>query len=156
MNQSGNDLIGKFVWFDLLTENVEAEKDFYEELFGWDVALSKQDPNYILIKNKGTAIGGIVARKGIDETALESLWIVWLSVEDVDQATQLLIAQGRQALAGPIEDPLEPSWLPHIGVQDIDHTVQKAKRQGGRVFVRIGNVVIIEDPSGGTIGLQQF
>ena len=43
---------GKFVWRDLLTEDVAAVKKFYGELLGWKFA-GTQAPNYTLIEYDG-------------------------------------------------------------------------------------------------------
>ena len=34
---TGQHQVGKFVWFDLLTEDVQAAQGFYKELFGWNI-----------------------------------------------------------------------------------------------------------------------
>ena len=54
-------LAGKFVWYDLLSDDVISAKKFYGELFGWEFeGENKADAKYTVIKHNGTPIGGIV------------------------------------------------------------------------------------------------
>lgn len=91
---------GKFVWNDLLTDDVAKAKDFYGHLFGWDF---KQLGGYTVISSKGRTIGGMVQ---IDEAARAegaARWVSALSVSNVDSAVQLVTAQGGTVHEGPLE-----------------------------------------------------
>lgn len=92
--------IGKFVWYDLLTEDVPAVKRFYGELLGWSFAPTDA-PNYQLIENDGVAIGGVVDMVGIGSDANESQWISLLSVADVDAAVRATLDAGGVAHVAP-------------------------------------------------------
>ena len=54
---TGVHLPGKFVWNDLLTDDVPRAKYFYGDLFGWEF---KQLGRYTVISLKGRTIGGMV------------------------------------------------------------------------------------------------
>lgn len=84
--------VGKFVWYDLLTNDVLAVKAFYGGLFGWEFEGEKRiDAAYTVIKKDGTPIGGIVFRE--EKEVEHSQWLSYLSVTDVDQAVDMIKAQ---------------------------------------------------------------
>jgi predicted enzyme related to lactoylglutathione lyase len=91
---------GKFVWDDLLTDNVDAAKDFYGQLFGWTF---EQSGEYTVIKNNGTNIGGMVQIKGDSEHPSVARWLCELSVADVDKAVAMLSEKGGIIHEGPLE-----------------------------------------------------
>lgn len=91
---------GKFIWRDLLTNDVPRAQRFYGALFGWafeTVAGGK----YVVILRDGTPIGGIVAatktRVKVDQ------WVSWLSVADVDSAVGIVREAGGQVIRGPLD-----------------------------------------------------
>lgn len=85
---------GKFVWFDLLTEKVPEAKKFYGELFGWEfMGEESEKAAYTLIKFQGKPIGGIIY-SNLKQEVNESQWLSYLSVPDVDRATEFLKSKG--------------------------------------------------------------
>jgi predicted enzyme related to lactoylglutathione lyase len=105
MPSSGVYQTGKFVWFDLLSEDVWKAKKFYGELFEWRIEASDKSENYFIVYNGSRAIGGIVAHENRDPRAAESLWIGTLSVDNVDQSTEVVRQNGGIILEGPIDAP---------------------------------------------------
>ncbi len=87
--------VGKFVWYDLLTDDVAAAKKFYGGLFGWTFEAVDENKRvaYTLIKNQGKPIGGIIYFMGDEETN-ESQWLSYLSVPNVDRATEFTLQAG--------------------------------------------------------------
>lgn len=100
---TGQHQVGRFVWFDLLTEDVQAAQQFYGKLFGWRFAASDQDPDYRVIYSGGRPIGGIVDHENKDPKIQESLWLASLSVEDVDLAISTVKAHRGKVLDGPFD-----------------------------------------------------
>ncbi len=99
-SESGKHLPGKFVWHDLMTEDVSAAKIFYGALFDWTF---EERPRYSVIKHGNQRIGGLVevqSRTGESRTAR---WIASLSVQDVDQASKILLEAGGVIHEGPSE-----------------------------------------------------
>ena len=83
-------LTGKFVWYDLLSDNVIAAKKFYGELFGWEFeGENKADTKYTVIKHNGTPIGGIVYAEDLGRVN-GSQWLSYISVKNVDEAVDLV------------------------------------------------------------------
>lgn len=91
---------GKFVWFDLLTDDVSLAKSFYGELFGWDF---KKRGSYTVIMNNGQAIGGMVEVQPKEGEKATARWIPLLSVDDVDQAVAFVQKAGGTIHEGPVD-----------------------------------------------------
>ncbi len=91
---------GKFVWNDLLTDNVSSAKEFYGQLFGWTFETSGI---YSVIKYNGQSIGGIAHVKGDAKNPSVSRWLCTLSVADIDTAVALIVAEGGIVNEGPLE-----------------------------------------------------
>jgi len=91
---------GKFVWYDLLTPDVAAARDFYGDLFGWSF---KKQGRYTVVLNKGQAIGGMVKVKPKDKKDHAARWLASLSVPDVDQAAALVQRAGGTVHEGPVD-----------------------------------------------------
>lgn len=95
--------VGKFVWFDLITEDIQSVRAFYSDLFGWEITPSPEVPDYLLINLSGQQIGGILPLDEQDKTIPESLWIGSLSVSDVDKAASQVNVHGGKVLNGPLD-----------------------------------------------------
>ncbi|MEE4219331.1 MAG: VOC family protein [Xanthomonadales bacterium] len=103
---SDEPLTGKFVWHDLITDDVDQVKHFYGQLMGWSFE-DTTHPNggdYTLITLGDRLVGGIVQLD--DPAGAEySRWLAYLSVADVDRAVELTESQGGKAVAGPLDLP---------------------------------------------------
>jgi predicted enzyme related to lactoylglutathione lyase len=121
---------GEISWYELTTQNVDAAKPFYQELFGWGLEQSKLSPvPYTEITVNGTAVGGMMR---IDEQWGEGWdkipphWMTYITVDNVDATIEVIKANGG-ASCMPAFD------LPNIG--------------------RLG---ICNDPSGAVFTIIQF
>lgn len=97
-------LIGKFVWHDLVTDDVPAARRFYGRLLGWEFEDSERPGGgaYTLIKVGDRYLGGIVERPdGAGEEY--SRWLPYLSVADVDSAVAATETAGGATLIGPLD-----------------------------------------------------
>jgi len=104
LSLSGEPLLGKFVWHDLLTDDPAAARRFYAGLFGWGFEKTShpQGGEYTLILRDGRYVGGMVR---VDEPAgIEySRWLPYVSVADVDAAVRYTESAGGSAAVGPVE-----------------------------------------------------
>ncbi|MDX2479145.1 MAG: VOC family protein [Desulfuromusa sp.] len=91
---------GKFVWNDLITDDVAAAKSFYGQLFGWTF---EQFDRYTVVKNGSQSIGGMLQVVEKAETAGEVRWVCSLSVADVDKAALLTTEEGGTVHEGPLD-----------------------------------------------------
>jgi predicted enzyme related to lactoylglutathione lyase len=100
-------VVGRVIWHDLLTNDIDASQAFYGELFGWDfeeVPLSLglgRSSKYLLIRNQGRLIGGMVDTSRLSDEANNSQWISVMSVNDVDAAVKAVAAAGGQIKTPP-------------------------------------------------------
>lgn len=99
---SGREHPGKFVWFDLLTEDLASAREFYGEVFGWSFDAPDAE-GYALIRSGGVPIAGASEIDGRDADTSESLWLASLSVADVDAAAAVVADQGGEVLLGPLD-----------------------------------------------------
>ena len=98
---------GRFVWYDLVTNDVRAAQIFYGQLFGWEFEDVPAHPGqFVLIRLDGIAIGGLVFSEREQPDSSESRWIGSVSVTDVDAAVQVVRDQGGEVLGGPTNIPL--------------------------------------------------
>jgi predicted enzyme related to lactoylglutathione lyase len=97
-------LVGKFVWHDLITDDVAAAQRFYGELFGWafEATTHPRGGDYTLITAGGQLLGGMVQRADPGD-ADYSRWLPYLSVADVDKAVNYTLASGGAAVVGPVD-----------------------------------------------------
>ena len=94
-------LHGKFVWFELLTQDIDRAMKFYDGLFGWRstrVTMGDSEP-YPMIHNGDQAIGGY--RKG--PPGVKSHWVSYLSVQDVDASHGAAVAAGCRIMMAPTD-----------------------------------------------------
>lgn len=125
--------IGRVVWHDLLTNDVENSKLFYAELLGWDYhvehtenfAWNSGEADYPLIIVNGEAHGGLVdpGRK------VSPHWLAYVMVEDVDDVVAKARTIGadidREAFdipgvgrAAVIRDALGATICPYVPAHD--------------------------------------
>jgi predicted enzyme related to lactoylglutathione lyase len=90
---------GKFVWGDLVSQDVEASKAFYGKLFGWTFS---NGGRYTTVFNQGVPIAGMVVARDPNRG---TEWIGNLSVADVDRAASKFGQRGGRIERGPIDAP---------------------------------------------------
>ena len=101
MSFSEEPLLGKVVWNDLITEDLDAARRFYGELFGWTFEdITRADiQGYALAKSGGVYVAGFVPVARRSDGVKLSRWLPYISVEDVDAAVSKASAsQGKVAV----------------------------------------------------------
>jgi uncharacterized protein len=107
---SGNPrLPGKFVWADLVTDNVAATRTFYAKLFGWKF---RDYGNYSVGFNDQRPLCGMFQRPRPTDRVAEPRWFGYISVPKVDRAKQVVLKAGGRVLA-------EPKKMPKRGEQAV-------------------------------------
>jgi uncharacterized protein len=100
---------GRFVWYELMTTDMEAAKVFYAEVVGWGVQdASVPGMPYSLFTAAGASVSGLMllpedARK----TGLRPTWLGYVGVDDVDAAAERV-----KELGGAVHVP--PKEIPNI------------------------------------------
>lgn len=126
MSFSEEPLVGKFVWFDLITDDSEAARRFYGGLFGWtfERADGSHGNEYYVARDGGVYVGGIVTRADAPDGAELSRWLPYGSVVDVDASVDRARSAGAEIAVAPLD-------------------------------VRLGRVAVIVDPEGAALGLAR-
>jgi hypothetical protein len=96
MSFSDDPLRGKVVWNDLITEDLDAARNFYGELFGWtfEDATGPGRNNYVLARSGNVYVAGLVPIATPADGSKMSRWLPYISVEDVDASISGSIAGG--------------------------------------------------------------
>jgi predicted enzyme related to lactoylglutathione lyase len=95
-------LPGKFVWADLVTDNVEAARKFYGPMFGWTFQTVN---NYTIASHDEQPLCGLIQRPRPAGSSAQPRWFGYLSVASVAQAEHAVIGAGGRVLAPPQEFP---------------------------------------------------
>jgi len=84
MSFSPTPLVGKVIWNDLITDDLDAARDFYGALFGWTFEHSSgKGGRYVLARSGKVYVAGIVEVREKGATKL-SRWLPYVSVADLD------------------------------------------------------------------------
>jgi len=95
-------LQGRWVWADLITDNVDIEKRFYGEVFGWQYETNGTGKDaYTLIRADGRPIAGIVPYAKPADADRSARWLAFMSVPDPDRAADQAAASGGMVLVPP-------------------------------------------------------
>jgi len=126
MSFSDEPLIGKFVWFDLITDDAAAVRDFYSGLFGWvfETTRGPLGNDYYLARDGGVYVGGVVPAAGPADGSEISRWLPYVSVADVDGSVVRARTDGAEVVVSPLD-------------------------------IRLGRVAVIVDPQGAPVGLAR-
>jgi len=94
---------GRFVWFELLTKEVDKATSFYPEALPWRIEpIEMQDgSSYTMIKVGDAGIGGLMTPQGDVPTA----WVSYVSVADVDATAEKVTAAGGTTHMDAIDVP---------------------------------------------------
>jgi predicted enzyme related to lactoylglutathione lyase len=89
-------LPGKFVWADLVTDDVAAERAFYGRLFGWTF---RELGNYTVAQNDERPLAGIIQQAKPKGRPAQPRWFAYLSVGSVGKAQRAVTKGGGTVLA---------------------------------------------------------
>jgi predicted enzyme related to lactoylglutathione lyase len=95
-------LPGKWVWADLVTDNVPAAAKFYGDLFGWTFG---SVGNYTIALNADRPLCGMFQRPRPKDQSAQPRWFAYLSVKNVRSAEKEVVKLGGRVLAPPKQAP---------------------------------------------------
>jgi predicted enzyme related to lactoylglutathione lyase len=118
--------IGKIVWHDLITEDLDGAKRFYQGLFDWTFEMSKGPggQEYAVARSGNIYVAGMVEIAAATDGSKLSRWLPYVSVADVDETVATGVAAGAKVAVSARE-------------------------------VSIGRVAAVIDPEGAVIGLAR-
>ena len=95
-------LPGKFVWADLVTDDVPAARNFYAGLFGWSF---RDFGGYLVAYNDDRPLAGMFQRPRPKDQSAQPRWLGYISVPDVAQARRAVTAAGGEVVVEPRKFP---------------------------------------------------
>ncbi|KQM30483.1 VOC family protein [Sphingomonas sp. Leaf10] len=98
---------GDFIWYELLTSDIDAAATFYTDVIGWQVQDSGMpDMDYrLFVAPDGAMIGGLMA---MPPGMPAPVWLGYVAVDDVDAATVDFVAAGGT-------QHMPPTTIPGVG-----------------------------------------
>jgi uncharacterized protein len=97
--------VGRFIWHDLQTNDLERAKSFYVELLGWELETWKPgEMDYPMIQARDQQHGGFTKADG------RSHWLGHVAVEDVDAAISAAKSAGGSVRGEPGGHPEVGRW----------------------------------------------
>ena len=109
---------GDFIWYELMTTDPDGAKTFYDAVVGWNIA-SHADPgaggaDYRMIEradskqsaDAGNAGGVLALTDEMVKGGARPCWLGYLAVDDVDKATDAIVAAGGKLQMPAIDLPV--------------------------------------------------
>jgi predicted enzyme related to lactoylglutathione lyase len=96
---------GRFTWYELLTSDVEAAKDFYTKVVGWSTRdASSPGMTYVLFALEETVVAGLMQLRD-DARAMGATphWVGYVGVDDVDDAAERVKLRGGSVQVPPTD-----------------------------------------------------
>jgi len=95
---------GAFSWSELLTSDIDAALDFYQQVIGWEVEeMEMPQGTYYVLKAAGEPVGGMMKKP--DENDMPDFWGCYITVDNVDETLAKAEAAGGKALYPPMDVP---------------------------------------------------
>ena len=98
-------LLGRPVWYELMTSDPAAAETFYKKVVGWTAAPFEQSPNpYTVFKRSGdVGVAGLM--KTPDGMNMPPFWSMYIAVPKLEEALAHIKRLGGSELSGIIEVP---------------------------------------------------
>jgi len=93
--------VNTLCWNELMTPDIETAREFYKNLFGWNVKVS---PEYTEIDLGTTGIGGMMQITP-EMKGMPTAWTPYFAVSDADATVEKIKSNGGQVFMGPHEIP---------------------------------------------------
>jgi uncharacterized protein len=99
---SGEHLVGKIIWADLVTPDLSAAEKFYGGLFGWTFNRTHAgNSDYSVAMLDGRPIGGFFEKPIQAGEHKQPYWLTFIAVRDLDAALRVALAHGGKVVATP-------------------------------------------------------
>ncbi len=98
---------GSFVWYELMTGDLDAAMTYYRAVVGWDMQdAGNPDMRYVILSVSGKGIGGMMKTPPMAAAAgAPPGWLGYVGVDDVDAAAKALASAGGTVHHGPADIP---------------------------------------------------
>ena len=99
---------GRFIWYELMTNDVDGAKRFYDDVVGWhhEDMPGPHDMTYTVVKANGDGVGGMMPIPA-DAKAMgvPPNWSGYICVDDCDAAAAKIKSLGGQVIRAPEDIP---------------------------------------------------
>ena len=95
--------IGAIVWQDLTVQNAEQVRDFYSEVVGWKASaqdMGGYDDFNMNDPTSGETVAGVCHAREANAN-LPPQWLMYITVESVDESARLCVEKGGKVIDGP-------------------------------------------------------
>jgi uncharacterized protein len=107
-NATQSDVLGKFVWYDQMSNDLSGSEKFYSKVVGWSLAPNTMNSQkYTLLKAGETMVGGLMPIPQ-EAAGVRPAWMGYIAVDDVKTYADKVKAAG-----GAIHRP--PTEIPNVG-----------------------------------------
>jgi predicted enzyme related to lactoylglutathione lyase len=107
-NASASNLLGAFIWYDQMSNDLTGAEAFYTKVVGWKLAANTMnDQRYTLLQAGAAMIGGLMPIPD-EAKGVRPAWMGYIAVDDVKAYADKVKAAG-----GSIHRP--PSDIPNVG-----------------------------------------
>jgi uncharacterized protein len=107
-NAIQSDVLGKFVWYDQMSNDLAGAEKFYSKVVGWGLAPNTMnDQKYTLLKAGEIMVGGLMPIPQ-EAAGVRPAWMGYIAVDDVKAYAEQVKAAG-----GAIHRP--PTEIPNVG-----------------------------------------
>ena len=119
---------GHVGWCDLMSDDVDTARDFYTGVLGWGTEVMDVGKGpYTVFKAGDQPVAGLMAKPPEGPAArAPTAWTSYVTVDDVDARTAKVAGAGGVVLVDPVDIPT------------------------------VGRMAIIQDPTGGVIGIVRY
>ena len=98
--------VGKVIWADLVTPDLEGAKRFYAGLFGWTFRdATAGDKEFAVALLAGQPVAGLVQRSVPSGEHKQPAWLTFIAVKDTGEADRVAVAHGGKVLSPPRDYP---------------------------------------------------
>ncbi len=101
--RTGTWVRGRWVWGDLVTDDIEAARRFYGAVFGWSFEVTGAlDGRYVVASAADEMVAGLIPRQRRRPAEPGGRWVPFMSVPDPQAAARDVEAGGGRTLVRPV------------------------------------------------------
>jgi len=104
MSEKGSEF-GKIGWIDLTVPDAVQVRDFYSKVVGWSsssVSMGDYDDFCMIPKGSEVPSAGVCHARG-KNAEIPAQWIIYITVEDLDNSLEACTSNGGELVSGPRE-----------------------------------------------------
>lgn len=100
---------GAPIWYELLTNDPDTSKKFYDDVIGWNIAAASSAPGMdyrMIATSDGGLVGGMMPLTAEMRTnGARPTWLFYIGVDDVDETARLVAEKGGAIHMAPFDIP---------------------------------------------------